>query len=339
MIEGIEESRVTSWLAAHVPALTPPVTYTLIAGGHSNLTFACDDAAGRRYVLRRPPLGHVLESAHDMSREHHVVSALANCGVPVAPTYGLCPDTAINGAPFFVMKFVAGLVPHDATAAQALTLPERERLGLHVAEVLATLHCLVPEQVGLGNLGRKENYIARQLKRWASQWEQTKTHPVPAMEEAFQLLSARMPIQVGASIVHGDYRLGNMIVADGKIRALLDWELCTLGDPLADLGYLLNTWLGPEERMGDVEDALPTTIGGFPSRAKLMTHYAAITGFDLTHIDYYRAFSHWRIGAIRQGVYKRYLMGAMGSDRAFDLEGYKRNIARKGEIAVQLLSQ
>jgi len=339
MIEGIREPAVTAWLAAHVPALTPPVSYSLIAGGHSNLTYACEDSAGRRYVLRRPPLGHVLESAHDMGREWRVIAALADSGVPVARTYGLCSDVTVNDSPFFVMGFVDGCVPHDAAVAATLPSAERQSLGLHVAEVLAALHLLVPAQVGLDDLGRKENYIARQLKRWASQWEQTKTHEVPAMDAALQLLGERMPTQIGASIVHGDYRLGNMIVADGRIQALLDWELCTLGDPLADLGYLLNTWLAPEDMTGDVEDLMPTTAGGFPSRADLMDRYAALTGFDLTHIDYYRAFSHWRIAAIRQGVYKRYLVGAMGADREFNLEGYKHNIAQKGEMALALLEQ
>jgi aminoglycoside phosphotransferase (APT) family kinase protein len=338
MTEGINELNVTNWLAAHVPALTPPVSYTLIAGGHSNLTYACTDSAGCRLVLRRPPLGHVLESAHDMGREFRVISALVDSAVPVARTYGLCRDIAVNDAPFFLMGFVDGLVPHDTERAAAVPSAERRALSLHVAEVLAALHKLDPESVGLGDLGRKENYIARQLKRWAQQWEQTKTEDVPAMDEAFRLLSERMPAQVGASIVHGDYRLGNMIVAGGKIQALLDWELCTLGDPLADLGYLLNTWLMPDEVTGDVDDAMPTTAGGFITRAELSDHYAALTGFDLRHINYYRAFSHWRIAAIRQGVYKRYMVGAMGASHNFNLAGYKTVIARKGELAVQLLT-
>lgn len=338
MTEGINEPRVSAWLGAHIPNLTPPIGYTLIAGGHSNLTYACDDAAGHRYVLRRPPLGHVLESAHDMAREFRVISALAGTQVPVAHTFGLCSDLDINGAPFFVMNFVPGLVPNDATQADALPAAERHSLGLHVADVLAALHTLNPDLVGLGDLGRKENYVARQLKRWTQQWEQTKTDDVPAMDAALRLLGERMPAQIGASIVHGDYRLGNMIVANGRIQALLDWELCTLGDPLADLGYLLNTWLMPEEVTGDVDDAMPTTAGGFCTRAELMDRYASLTGFDLSHIDYYRAFSHWRIAAIRQGVYKRYLVGAMGESRSFDLAGYKTIIARKGEMAVQLLT-
>jgi aminoglycoside phosphotransferase (APT) family kinase protein len=235
------------------------------------------------------------------------------------------------------MGFVDGLVPHDAIGAAKLSHDDRHGVGIHVAEILAKLHSLSPESVGLGDLGRKENYLARQLKRWQQQWEQTKTHPVPAMEEAYRLLQARMPAQAHSSIVHGDYRLGNMIVAGGKIRALLDWELCTLGDPLADLGYLLNTWRLPDEVIGgDVEDAFPTTAGGFPTRDELMKVYATLTGFDLSHIDYYRAFAHWRISAIRQGVYKRYQVGAMG-EHNFDLDAYRRNIARKAEMAITLL--
>lgn len=336
-VEGIDSQQVTAWLAAAVPALTPPVSYALIAGGHSNLTYSARDAAGRVYVIRRPPLGHVLESAHDMGREYRIIHALRDSGVPVARTHGLCRDVAVNGAPFFVMDFVAGMVPHDDVVTTAMPLAERAALGLDVIEVLARLHLLDPDAVGLGDLGRKENYIARQLKRWASQWEQTRTEPVPVMEEALRLLSERMPQQVGASIVHGDYRLGNFIVGDGRIRAVLDWELCTLGDPLADLGYLLNTWMSPEERRGDAEDRMPTTAGGFATRETLLARYAALTGFDLTHIDYYRAFQQWRLAAIRQGVYKRYLVGAMGTARDFDLDGYQAVIVRKAEIAVSLL--
>lgn len=337
MAEGIESANVTAWLAAHVPALTPPVDYVLIAGGHSNLTYSARDAAGRCYVLRRPPLGHVLESAHDMGREYRVVHALRNSGVPVAPTHGLCLDVEVNGAPFFVMDFVEGMVPHDDQAAAHIPDAERVPLSLDVAEVLARLHKLDPDAVGLGDLGRKENYVARQLKRWAQQWQATRTEPVPAMEDALRLLGERMPAQVGASIVHGDYRLGNFIVAGGRIQAVLDWELCTLGDPLADLGYLLNTWMSADERRGDAEDSMPTTAGGFSPRETLVARYAELTGYDLEHIDYYRAFQQWRLAAIRQGVYKRYLVGAMGSARDFDLAGYKQIIERKAQIAVELL--
>jgi len=334
-VEGIDEARVTDWLSARIPELTPPLTFTLIAGGHSNLTYRFVDQSGAAYVLRRPPLGHVLESAHDMGREHRIISALAGSAVPVAPTYGLCEDPEVNGAPFYVMGFVDGAVLHDAATAARFPEVERRSLGLHVVNVLAELHAIDPDDVGLGNLGRKEAYLARQLKRWKRQWEATRTHEIPAMEETLRLLEERMPEQVGASIVHGDYRLGNMIAAEGAIRAVLDWELCTLGDPLADVGYLLNSWSEPGEAAADIA---PTAVAGFAGRAEVSARYQAATGRDLSAIDYYRAFSHWRLAAIGQGVYKRYLVGAMGEGRDVDLEAQKHGVQQRAETALALLT-
>lgn len=334
-IEGVNDADVTAWLKHHVPGIAAPLTFELIAGGHSNLTFGVTDAAGEKYVLRRPPLGHVLESAHDMGREHKIVTALADSGVPVAETLGLCRDVDVNEAPFYVMRYVAGPVLHDAEITAQLSMPERESLGHHVVDVLAKLHALDPDDVGLGDLGRKEAYLARQLKRWTKQWEASKTHEIPAMEETSRLLEERMPEQIGATIVHGDYRLGNMIVGAGRIKAVLDWELCTLGDPLADVGYLLNSWIQPGEAE---EDVAPTAAGGFPDRDALTHRYAAATGRDLSQINYYRAFSHWRLAAIGQGVYKRYLVGAMGDNRDMDLEVYKTGNTQRAEAALALLS-
>ena len=187
-------------------------------------------------------------------------------------------------------------------------------------DVLAALHQIDPDAVGLGDLGRKEAYLQRQMKRWVTQWGATKTHEVPAMDDSTRLLAERMPEQVGSVIVHGDYRLGNMITNDGRVSAVLDWELCTLGDPLADVGYLLNSWVGPGERE---EDLTPTSAGGFCSRETLSERYAQGTGRDLSDINYYRAFSHWRLAAINQGVYKRYLVGAMGEGHDVDLDAQK----------------
>lgn len=332
--EGIEIERVTSWLVEQIPGLTPPLDFSLIAGGHSNLTYRFVDQQGDAYVLRRPPLGHVLESAHDMGREHRIVSALSDSGVPVAPTHGFCEDAEVNGAPFYIMGFVDGVVLHDAEVAGAMPEQERHALGLDVVRVLAGLHNLDPDAVGLGTLGRKEAYLARQLKRWNKQWEASKTHEIPEMEATSVLLAERMPEQVGATIVHGDYRLGNMMVGAGRIRAVLDWELCTLGDPLADVGYLLNSWTAP----GETEDDLAATaVGGFPDRALLCERYEAATGRSLEDIDYYRAFSHWRLAAIGQGVYKRYLVGAMGADRDIDLDVYKQSVHVRAEAALALL--
>jgi aminoglycoside phosphotransferase (APT) family kinase protein len=338
MVEGIRADGVTQWLRSHVPALRTPVQFTLITGGHSNLTYRCEDAAGDAYVLRRPPLGHVLESAHDMGREHKIIAALANTPVPVAPTYGLCSDAAVNGAPFYVMKFVDGLVLNDSVTAKRIAASDRRPLGMHVIDVLATLHGLDPDSVGLGDLGRKEAYLSRQLNRWTKQWEGSKTHEVPAMEETRRLLEERMPAQIGSGIVHGDYRLGNMIVEGPRILAVLDWELCTLGDPLADVGYLMNAWASPEEVEAGQGDSAPTAAGGFPTRAELREHYEAATSRDLSGINYYRAFSHWRLAAIGQGVYKRYLVGAMGANRDVNLDGYKLSVQRRADAALALIA-
>ncbi|TDJ37642.1 MAG: phosphotransferase family protein [Gammaproteobacteria bacterium] len=338
MVEGVHEERVTRWLQELLPDLQPPLTYSLIAGGHSNLTFRCEDSTGAAYVLRRPPLGHVLESAHDMGREHKIIAALADTEVPVPPTFGLCSDLDVNGAPFYVMKFVDGLVLHDASVAERLSDADRGDLGRRVVDVLATLHLLDPDQVGLGDLGRKEAYLTRQLKRWTKQWEASKTEEMPAMEEARRLLEERMPDQIGSGIVHGDYRLGNMLVESGSIKAVLDWELCTLGDPLADIGYLLNSWIEPDEVPAEQAALSPTTRPGFPTRAQLRDRYERATGRDLSSIDYYRGFSHWRLAAIGQGVYKRYLVGAMGSNPDMDLTTYKESVQRRAEAALQLLA-
>ena len=333
-MEGIDEGRVTLWLKEHVPGLQPPLEFTLVAGGHSNLTYRFTDRAGVARVLRRPPLGHVLQSAHDMGREHKIIDGLRNSGVPVPEALGLCQDTEVNGAPFYVMAFVDGDVLHDAEAARRLGEAERFATGMHAVEVLAGLHGLEPDDVGLGDLGRREAYLARQLKRWKRQWEASRTHEIPEMEETARILEERMPEQVGSAIVHGDYRLGNMIVVGGRVRAVLDWELCTLGDPLADVGYLLNSWVGPGE--AEIE-AATTSAGGFPTREAIGARYAQLTGRDLNGIGYYRAFSHWRLAAISQGVYKRYLVGAMGERSDFDLESYRSSVTTRARTALELL--
>lgn len=334
-IEGIELEAVTNWLSERLPGLAPPLEFSLIAGGHSNLTYRFDDATGKSYVLRRPPLGHVLESAHDMGREYRIVSALHGSAVPVADAPAHCDDPDINGAPFYIMDFVEGTVLHDGETASALSQDARRSVSDHVIDVLASLHGVDPDAVGLGQLGRKEAYLARQLKRWNKQWVATKTDEIPAMEATATLLEEQMPEQIGSAIVHGDYRLGNMMVANGRIAAVLDWELCTLGDPLADVGYLLNNWLSADE---DELAATPTSAGGFASRDELCSRYEAATDRSLAKINYYRAFSHWRLAAIGQGVYKRYLVGAMGEDRDIDLEAYRQSVVNRAEAALELLS-
>ena len=339
MAEGINAENVTKWLVERIPGIKPPLNFSLIAGGHSNLTFRCEDSAGNAYVLRRPPLGHVLESAHDMVREHKIIDALKASEVPVPANHGLCKDKSVNEADFYVMAFIDGLVLNDSVIAATLPEASRMPIGEDVVAILCNLHAINPDDVGLGDLGRKEAYLARQIKRWTKQWEAAKTHDIPEMEESCRLLADRMPEQVGATIVHGDFRLGNMIVGDGRVRAILDWELCTLGDPLADVGYLMNNWVTLEEVPEPGEgDQSPSAAGGFITREQIAEIYEKTTGRDLSGINYYRAFSHWRLAAIGQGVYKRYLVGAMGENRDVDLEKQKAGVARRAASALELLS-
>jgi len=327
-VKGIERGRVTEWFVAHTPGVKPPLGFQLIAGGHSNLTYKLTDAAGRLYVLRRPPLGAVLATAHDMAREHRIISAIGETEVPVPPALGLCEDEDVNGAPFYVMEYVEGHVLVDGASTERLyDEEERYRIGCSVIQVLADLHRLDPDQIGLGDLGRRGAYLARQLKRWRTQWEKSKTRELAAMEEVHQALQDRMPEQIGASVVHGDYRLGNMLVArDAGVAALLDWELCTLGDPMADVGYLMNSWIQPGEGGATMRGAAmaPTIAGGFPDRETFLTRYAELTGRDVRGVDYYRAFQYWRLAAIVEGVLARYLKGVMGN--AADTEAFRSQV-------------
>ncbi len=312
---GIDVANVTTWFQEHAPTVAPPLGFDLIAGGRSNLTYRVTDQADGAWVLRRPPTGHVLATAHDMGREHRIISALADTGVPVAPVVGLCTDDEVNGAPFYVMDFVDGLVLRDATVAQEVSPEVRRRAGLSLAETLARIHAIDPDTVGLGDLGRKEGYIARQLKRWSGQYENSQGQPGP-VTEAFERLSAAIPEQGPAAIVHGDYRLDNcMVDPSGEVMAVLDWELCTLGDPLADLGVLMVYWTEP----GDPYAALPgaaTVLDGFPTRSELVAAYEAAGGRSVENVGYYTAFGYWKLACILQGVAVRYEAGAMGNDGA-----------------------
>jgi aminoglycoside phosphotransferase (APT) family kinase protein len=338
-VPGIHPERVTDWLRDHLDRLIPPLDFSLIVGGHSNLTYRVTDSAGGVYVLRRPPLGAVLATAHDMGREYKIISAVGKTEVPVPPALALCEDVEVNGAPFYVMRFVEGYVLVDAIiTAQHFTESERARIGESVVDVLSALHRVDPDAIGLGDLGRKENYLARQLKRWRGQWEKSKTRELPAMEEIHRSLLDRMPEQVGATIVHGDYRLGNMLTAsDASIAAVLDWELCTLGDPLADLGYLLNNWTEPGEEGPTARGAAlsPSSAGGFQSREEVIRRYSELTGRDASGVGYYRAFQYWRLAAIVEGVLSRYLKGVMGAKA--DTEVFRMQVDGLADAALELV--
>jgi aminoglycoside phosphotransferase (APT) family kinase protein len=337
---GIDQPAVEAWFAANIDGAEPPLEFEMIAGGHSNITYRVVDSGGHEYVLRRPPLHHVLPTAHDMGREHRIISAMGPTPVPVPPALGFCPDEEVNGAPFYVMGFVHGDILHSAGIAREAVPDEAERgrLGQHFIDVLADLHAVDVEEVGLGSLARHEGYIARQLKRWHGQWQQSKTREIPLIDELHDFFLARIPEQGPASVVHGDYRLGNCISAAGRIEAVLDWEICTLGDPMADVGYVMATWPDPGEGPA-LDTSAPSILAGFPTKKEMLDRYAQRSGRDVSLIDFYTAFSHWKSACIVEGVYARYLGGATG-DTDVDISTFKNRVeeaARRSEEAAARL--
>jgi aminoglycoside phosphotransferase (APT) family kinase protein len=311
--DGIDAPSVEAWFEANVAGAELPLVFERISGGHSNLTYRVTGAGGRRWALRRPPLGKRLGSAHDMGREHRVVSALAATPVPVAPIAGFCEDESVNEAPFYVMEFVEGPILRGLAEAEAFPdHGDRRAIGERVADTLVEIHAVDPDAVGLGDLGRKEDYVARQLRRWQGQWEKSKTRELPVVDEVHEELAARIPEQGPATIVHGDYRLDNMILTPtGEVAAVVDWELCTLGDPLADVGLLMVYWPDSGEEatsLGQPANLAP----GFPSRDELRRRYAERSGRDLSQLDFYVALGYWKLAIILEGVYARYSAGQYG---------------------------
>jgi aminoglycoside phosphotransferase (APT) family kinase protein len=337
VIPGVDQARVTAWFQAHVKGARPPLRFEPIAGGRSNLTYRVRDASGTSWVLRRPPLQGVLPSAHDMSREHRVLSALAATPVPVPATLGLCQDPSVTGAPFYVMAHVDGVVARDEpTVAAHLDEPARAAAADSLVDALVALHRVDPARVGLARLARHEGYLDRQLARWRRQLEQSRTRDLPTLDEVHRRLAATVPAQVGpARIVHGDFRLDNLVLSPaGQVLAVLDWELCTLGDPLADLGLLLVYWAEPGDETLPLGTA-PTTMPGFPSRSALAEAYATRSGRDLTHLDYYLSFAYWKLAVILEGVLARHATGAYGQDDE-TWRGFEQVVLKLGDRALDL---
>ena len=330
--DGIDAARVGAWLEANVAGASGPFSYERIAGGRSNLTYRVTDSAGRMWALRRPPMGKALGSAHDMGREHRVVSALAPTPVPVAPIAGYCTDESVNDAPFYVMEFIEGPILRLRADAEEFEEGERRAIGERVVDTLVEIHAQVPDEIGLGDLGKKEDYVARQLRRWGKQWEGSKTREVPLVERVHERLAERIPEQGPATLVHGDYRLDNMILTQGgEVAAVVDWELCTLGDPLADVGLLLVYW-------GEEGDTLlplfePATMApGFPGREDVKARYADRSGRDLSEIDFFVALGYWKLAIILEGVYSRYAKGQYGKPED-GFEEFGKNVGRLAEAA------
>ena len=331
--DGIARKPLEAWFGENVAGVDFPLSFERIAGGHSNLTYRVTDASGTKWALRRPPLGKRLGSAHDMAREHKVVSALGPTEVPVAPVVGLCEDESVNDAPFYVMEFVEGPILRGLAEAEAFPDEgDRRAIGERVADTLVQIHAVDPDAVGLGDLGRKEDYVARQLRRWQGQWEKSKTRELEPIDRVHEALSARIPEQGPATIVHGDYRLDNMILTGtGEVAAVVDWELCTLGDPLADVGLLMAYW--PERGDDVVALGMPANLApGFPTQKELAARYAERSGRDLSDLGFYVALGYWKLAIILEGVYARYTAGGYGKVNE-GVEAFARLVERLAEEA------
>lgn len=329
-MEGIDGEAVTTWLQQRRSDVELPLTFEPIPGGRSNLTYTVTDASGARFVLRRPPLHSVLESAHDVAREARVMQALADSAVPVPVVVGSEETDEVNGAPFFVMEFIDGVIARDAQVTTDL-LDEGERAAASRAlvDTLLALHATDVDEVGLGDLGRRTGYVERQLQRWSGQLEKGSTRDLPLLVELGQRLAADVPTPQTSGIVHGDYRLDNLILSpDGtEVRAVLDWELCTLGDPLADIGMLHVYWAESADAVTPLGN-MPTVLDGFWTRDQVLEAYASGSDLDLGEIDFYVAFAYWRIAIILEGVYQRFAAGAY--------EHTDEGVAAMGEVVHQL---
>jgi len=291
------------------PGSTPPRWRAeLFEGGKSNLTYRITDGS-HDWVLRRPPLGHVLATAHDMAREYRVMSALARTPVPVPAMVRLCEDTSVIGAPFYVMEYVEGSILRRTEDTAALDDDQRTALAHQLIDTLADLHEVDPATVGLGDFGHADGFLPRQVRRWTQQLERSRTRDIPGSDELATELARRVPVSQRASVVHGDYRLDNVIVgADQQIRAVLDWEMATLGDPLCDLGLLPVYALPVPGVAGVVSDGMGPH-NGFPPMESLIQRYADRSGLDVSALPWYTALGYYKLAVICEGIHFRYAAG------------------------------
>lgn len=339
---GIDAQRVAAWLRVAVPQIVDPIHWTLVAGGHSNLTYRVEDGNGCRWALRRPPLGDVAAGAHDVLREYRIQAALRDSAVPVPRMIAACNDDTVTGAPFYLMDWVDGRIVDraDAVAGHLPDVASRQRMAFTLVDALADLHRVDIDACGLGTLGRREDHLSRNLERMRKMWERTKTRELPLIETLHARLVAARPAQRHTGLVHSDFRPGNVIIGDnGEVNAILDWELAALGDVMIDVGGLLANWDEPGDPWPDVwMQRAPTRAGGFPTRVELVARYAARTGFDVRDLDYYRAFNYWRIAVIAEGMKRRYESGAMAAQdvRAPDIA---RRVMDRARMAEQCLDE
>jgi aminoglycoside phosphotransferase (APT) family kinase protein len=304
VIEAVDVAAVQRWLPALGIDVVPPLRFQRIGLGQSNLTYRVTDEDGNAWVLRRPPLGHLLASAHDVVREARIIAALADTDVPAPRILGVATDSDV---PLVLMEFVDGLVVDTMDVAEQLTPEHRRRIALSLPRTLAKIHAVDLDRTGLVDLASHKPYAQRQLKRWAGQWELSKTRELPELDRLTRRLAAAAPEQREISLVHGDFHLRNLITAEdsGEVVAVLDWELSTLGDPLADMGSLLTYWPEPGESTGG--DFAPSTLDGFSDRAEMAELYLAETGRDPAALQYWHVLGLWKLAIIAEGVMRRAL--------------------------------
>jgi aminoglycoside phosphotransferase (APT) family kinase protein len=316
-VVGFDVATIEAWLPT-VTAVAGPIDWQRLPGGHSNLTYLLRDGNGRELVIRRPPQGELLPRAHDMWREYRIIDGLWPTAVPVAEPIAYVDDRELCDVHFYVMGKVDGAALYTAAEVSTwLDEPSRGCAGASFVDVLAALHSIEPADVGLADLGRADGYVARQLKTWYGSWNAS-VEPAgfddPRVHELHGWLTTHAPQQGPGRIVHGDYGPHNCLFgADGRVTAVLDWEIATLGDPLADFAYSLNAWVEPGDA-GVYGTDPPTVLPGFPSRAQLTERYAAATGADLTQLAYYRSFNSWKTACILHGVYARYRAGQKSAE-------------------------
>ncbi len=327
--EGYQVNAVEDWVRQNVPELTPPFDWIRLEGGHSNLTYQINDQNGHSAVIRRPPQGELLPKAHNMSREWALIKALSTTNVPVPKPYGFCEDPEISGAWFYIMGLIDGKPLYNSDDTRAL-VPEsqRETLAHSFFDALADLHQVDPDAVGLGELGKRDSYVGRQIKTWYRSWTSSVSGANFDDERAHTLQAyflEHLPDQGPIRVVHGDYGLHNCLFgADCTVAAIVDWEISTLGDPLADLAYALNPWPDPSDAR-EIAPESPTSLKGFPPRSALADRYAKRTGRDLSNLPYYIAFNRWKSACIVHGVYARYMEGKKSTE-GVDLESLRTRI-------------
>ncbi|MBE4736462.1 MULTISPECIES: phosphotransferase family protein [Streptomyces] len=318
---GLDPDRLRALLDAERPGLVGgPLTGRLIEGGRSNLTYEVTDGTAK-WVVRRPPLGHVLATAHDMKREHRVISALHPTDVPVPRPVLLCEDEDVLGAPFYVMDFVEG-TPYRTAEQLAPLGPERTRAAvLGLVDTLVELHAVDPAEVGLADFGRPEGFLDRQLRRWGKQLDASRNRELAGIDELHATLGRRLPHSPAATVIHGDYRLDNVLLGeDDAIKAILDWEMSTLGDPLTDLGLLV--MYSVPLATPDSPVSTTATAAGHPDPAEIVERYAARSGRDVSAVSWYTAFAWFKLAVILEGIHYRYTLGqtvGRGFDRIGDL--------------------